>query len=308
MNSSGIRFLVVNLNPTFQKTLILPNLRLNEVNRSSEYYLSLGGKGTNTGRVLRQLGETAKHLTHLGGSRREQFTAMEEADDIPLLWVESGSEIRTCTTLIDRSAGTITEIVEEPTPVSDTTPERITAAYEGALPQFDAVIIAGTSAPGYPESTIPRMVRDAKALGKLVILDIKGRDLLNSLPYGPDIIKPNFSEFISTFGSSGFQSEHSRGEDERNFAAEQMKELYRTYRTVSVITSGALPTLFFDGDGVRSLPVPNVTPVNTIGSGDAFTAGLASALGAGGSIEAAVRKGQECGALNALQILVGTIR
>ena len=49
-------------------------------------------------------------------------------------------------------------------------------------------------------------------------------------------------------------------------------------------------------------------PLNTTGSGDAFTAGLAAALGEGASLAAAVAQGARCGALNAGLLRIGSIR
>jgi fructose-1-phosphate kinase PfkB-like protein len=300
-------YLVVCLNPTFQKTLLLQKLQINEVNRSQEYYLTLAGKGMNTARVLMQLGCQVKHLTHLGGSQKDLFLTMVNKDGIPLLWIDSGSEIRTCTTLVDIENHTTTEIVEEPERVREETQNQIIAAYEGAMPHFDAVIIAGTSAPGYDEETLPRMVKSAREMDKLIILDIKGNDLRNSLPFSPSIIKPNFSEFLKTFKPHAEQGEHAIAAEEHKFVTEQMLEIYKTYKTTAVITSGANPTLFVENGSIASLPVHPITPVNTIGSGDAFTAGLAAAVGAGSTIAEAVRNGQKCGAKNAELIIPGTI-
>jgi len=304
---SNARFLVVCLNPTFQKTIVLSDLMENEVNRSSNYHLNLAGKGVNTARILMQLGENVRHLTHLGGSLSDYFLSLIEIDAIPFLWVESGSEIRTCYTLLNSRSHTTTEIVEEPEAVLESTYEKMLAAYEGALPHYDIIIIAGTKAPGYPDSVIPQMVYSAKKQGKIVILDIKGGDLLNSLEYKPDIIKPNFSEFLRTFYPDAEQGEHTIHPEYKIFVLEQMENIYRKFKTISVITSGANPTLFFENNTVSSLPVQKVVPVNTIGSGDAFTAGMSSALASGGSISEAVKKGQECGARNALQLLPGTL-
>ncbi|NQT60714.1 MAG: tagatose-6-phosphate kinase [Bacteroidetes bacterium] len=304
---SNARFLVVCLNPTFQKTIVLSDLLENEVNRSNKYHLTLAGKGVNTARILMQLGEQVRHLTHLGGSLSDYFLSLIEIDAIPFLWVESGSEIRTCYTLLNSRNHTTTEIVEEPEAVLETTYEKMLAAYEGALPHYDVVIIAGTKAPGYPDTVIPQMVYSAKNQGKIVILDIKGYDLLNSLEYKPDIIKPNFSEFLRTFYPEADQGEHTILPEHKSFVIEQMEMIYRKFKTISVITSGVNPTLFFENNHVSSLPVQKVIPVNTIGSGDAFTAGMSSVLASGGSISEAVKKGQECGARNALHLLPGTL-
>jgi len=301
---NAARFLVVCLNPTFQRTLVLNRLRINEVNRSSEHYFSVSGKGVNAARVLKQLGCRVLHLTHLGGESRELFRSMAEEEGIALVWVDSASPIRTCTTLLDSEAGTTTE---EPQAVRSGTEKRLLSSYAGLLSRTDVVIISGSKAPGYSEETVPRMVRDARALGKLVILDLRGEDLLNSLPFSPDIIKPNFSEFLRTFRPELEQGEHADDAEALLYVKEQMLALYRRWNTLPVITAGSRPTLYIEGGKVASRPVSPITPVNTIGSGDAFTAGLAAVVAGGGGIGEAVARAQECGAANAVRTLPGTI-
>jgi sugar/nucleoside kinase (ribokinase family) len=66
-----------------------------------------------------------------------------------------------------------------------------------------------------------------------------------------------------------------------------------------------------DGGQVRSLAVEPLglgQVVNPIGSGDAFTAGFTHALVRSQPIEDCVRKGQECGRMNAQLLRPGTIR
>ena len=88
---------------------------------------------------------------------------------------------------------------------------------------------------------------------------------------------------------------------------ESLVIIFRKYKTIPIITSGTNPTLFIENNHVSSLPVQKVIPINTIGSGDAFTAGISSVLASGGSITDAVMKGHECGARNAVQVLPGTL-
>ena len=60
-------FLTICLNPVLQKTIVLPHLYEDEVNRSREYYFDAAGKGIFVSKVLMQLGEKAVHLTQAGG-------------------------------------------------------------------------------------------------------------------------------------------------------------------------------------------------------------------------------------------------
>ena len=43
------------------------------------------------------------------------------------------------------------------------------------------------------------MAKRAAAKGAMMVLDIKGRDLVTCLPFRPAVVKPNLSEFLATF-------------------------------------------------------------------------------------------------------------
>jgi len=67
--------------------------------------------------------------------------------------------------------------------------------------------------------------------------------------------------------------------------------------------------VLYVADGVvKTIQPEPLTPVNTVGSGDAATAGLAAGLHRGLSLEGAVRLAMECAASNALLEKPGSIR
>jgi 1-phosphofructokinase family hexose kinase len=301
-------FLTVCLNPTLQKTIVLNRLWENEVNRSNKYYLDASGKGVNVSRVLAQLGEPVIHLTHAGGQNRELFFSLSAKDGIELRVVESNSEIRYCYTLINQEKHTTTEIVEESAPVGTGTEPRIVAEFQKLLPGSHTVIISGTKAAGYSGELYPDMVRQAKKMGKTVILDFRGEDLKRSLDYQPDIIKPNLSEFINTFLSGFSPSEQEIQNEAVEQVKEKMTELFRQYGIITVLTMGKHGALYMNQKQVDSMAAESIQPVNTIGCGDAFTAGLASNWRRNRDIEKAVQKGMECAKMNALLIKPGTIK
>ena len=298
-------FLTVCLNPTLQKIIILPDLHENEVNRSNNYYLAASGKGINVSRVLVQLGEQSLHLTQAGGMFRDLFLILAKAEGIAVETVESNSEIRYCYTLCNVRKHTSTEIVEESQIVGEGTEKRIWRKFRHLLLSCHTLIISGKKATGFSDNIFPDMVRTAKKAGKRVICDFRGDDLKNVLPFGPDVVKPNFSEFCSTFLPGRAEGEQTSDPCTVTLVKEAMIGLYERYATIPVITRGRHDILFVEKGKVFNMPAKKIVPVNTIGCGDAFTAGFASKYRAGGTIAACVKKGRECAALNALQIRLG---
>ena len=172
------------------------------------------------------------------------------------------------------------------------------------MPQLhNAMLVSGTKVPGLSCSLIPEMVRRAKACGLFVILDIRGSDLLNSLPFKPDLIKPNLEEFAATFASD---KPHGFCNAKENTAA-LCREIYEKYGCRIILTRGAQSLWYDEAGTLEEYPVETVQAVNPIGSGDAFTAGFASAFLDGASFREALAEGARCGRLNALLLKPGAI-
>lgn len=301
-------FLAVCLNPTLQKTLRFASISRDRVNRTAEHRLDASGKGVNVARVLIQLGRNATHLTQLGGDFRQLFLDFCERDGLPVRWADSGSQIRFCYTAIDSSDRSVTELVEESSPVAPGTEERILELFQTIVPSFGTLIVSGTKAAGYSDNVVPAMTRIAKAHGLRVILDVRGADLIGSLPYGPDVVKPNLHEFLTTYLPGAAHSSHEDEDGLRDKVAEVSLKIAREHGCKVVLTRGSRAVWLCEGSSFSALEVEPAPPVNTTGSGDAFTAGLAAALADGEKLIDAAREGARCGKLNALLLKPGAIR
>ena len=301
---SGI--LAICLNPVLQRTLVFDGVQRGRVNRTREYRVDASGKGVNVARVLTQVGERVTHLTSLGGRYRELFLELAERDGVLVDWVASRSEIRWCTTLVEREARSTTELVEEAAPVADGTEEQVRAAFERLLHRHHTITISGTKAPGFSAELYPDLVRIARAAGKRVVIDVAGGDLKSCLGAGPHVAKPNYDEFVATY-----LGEMADCESEAAIEGEVRQLLPRLSLdsgSVFVLTRGSKPALVADG-GVLWEQAPEVTePLNTTGSGDAFTAGLAQALARRQPFRDAVAAGHRLGSANARTLRPGTVR
>lgn len=300
-------FLAICLNPVLQKTIVLPGLKENQVNRSSEYYFDAAGKGVIVSRVLVQLNEHVLHLTQAGGRNRDLFLEMLNQEGIPVSWVDSGSEIRFCYTLLNKEKHTSTEIVEEAEPVAPGTEEKICTQFSTLLPDSLSVTISGTKAAGFSETLYPRLVKEAKQAGKMIVLDYRGDDLKQSLSACPDVIKPNYTEFAATFFPGHNTGNEKEGELE-NKVKKKMILLWKDYGIITILTNGRNPVLYLEDGKVKSVVPGQVLPVNTIGCGDAFTAGFIHMYFRSRDITKAVRHALECARRNALTLRPGQLK
>ncbi|POR04640.1 hypothetical protein AU468_03115 [Alkalispirochaeta sphaeroplastigenens] len=307
-------FLTVCLNPTLQKTLVFETLEAGEVNRAREERLDASGKGVNVTRVLHQLGEQVVHLTHAGGRERPLFEELCREDGLALEIVPCEAPLRTCTTLLDRSRGTTTELIEPTRAVEPGLEARLLNRFRELLPAAGVVVISGSAAPGYRDDLFARMIAEARGAGCLVVADFRGEPLklalANDPAQRPQVIKPNLQEFAATFfsGQQALISEHATDDATLDRAREVMGDLARSGVRV-VLTRGVNPVLFLDDEGMlREAPAIPLEPVNTIGCGDAFTAGFAATLAREEDFALAIEAGHAAAAMNAVLLKPGSIR
>jgi 1-phosphofructokinase/tagatose 6-phosphate kinase len=298
------------LSPAFQKTLRFSSVVGNTVNRTGIHRLDVAGKGINVSRVLSQLGKNVVHLTPLGGVMRPLFLSLCEEDSLSVEWVESNGPIRSCYTIINDADSSVTELVEESPPVGAGTEEALLEKFLSLLSGRKFLVISGTRAAGFSDALIPFMVQKAKEAGLTVIVDIKGKDLVESLRHRPDFIKPNLYEFAATFAPDLIQDNDLLGDEagvKERIKSESLN-LCERFGCRIILTRGSRKIWAARERDFFEVDVGPVKPVNTIGSGDAFTAGLAAALGDGADFTAAITRGIRCGGLNAALFRPGVIR
>jgi tagatose 6-phosphate kinase len=299
-------FLALGLNPVLQRTLVFSAVSPGAVNRTGESRLDASGKGINVARVLTQLGARVTQLTCAGGRLRELFLELAEADGVRVAWVESRSEIRWCTTVLERAEQRTTELVEESPPVAPGTEAAVRAEFARLLSTHGTVTFSGTKAPGFSAAVYPELVAAARAAGKRTIVDVTGPDLVGCLAARPSVAKPNYEEFIATFFPELAATERDTEATEREVRA-RLGALARSSGAALVLTRGPRPALVAQGAEQWEQPAEPVEPLNTTGSGDAFTAALAHALARGADLREAVAAGHRAGAENARRLRPGVI-
>ncbi|HPO97428.1 MAG TPA: carbohydrate kinase family protein, partial [Bacillota bacterium] len=89
---------------------------------------------------------------------------------------------------------------------------------------------------------------------------------------------------------------------------EKMMELYREYQISTILTRGKDGVIYLNNGQIVEMLAPKIKPINTIGCGDAFTAGFAASWHQENCLEQAVIKGVECAVKNALLMRPGVIK
>lgn len=290
--------LCIGTTPAAQRVMIFPKVMLNAVNRAATTLDSPAGKSVNVAKVLKALGEQPVTTGFLGGDRGEYLRAALAEKGIESDFVTVSAETRQSITVIDESAGTHTELVEESRPVEPTDFDKLMAIIRRRAPECRAMVMSGTIVSGGPTTFYRDCTRLAEAAGVLSLVDAHGTALLEALKARPGLVKPNRAELAATIG---------RQRTDEADATQAMRELCEHGAQRVVVTAGKEPVLAFDGKSFWRITVPQIKAVNTIGSGDAFTAGLVWRLVRGDDLGEACRWGSAAGTANALTPMPGEV-
>jgi tagatose 6-phosphate kinase len=270
---------------------------IDDVNRAIETRQYASGKPINAARVLHTLGMRPLVCGFVGGETGALIR--RDLDEIGLVhdFVEVEPATRICITMVDRSAETATELIEEAAAVGSGDGDLLLKKLRSLMEQCEGLVLSGKLAPGISADFYARCV--AEASGKLVILDGSGEALRAALMARPTIVKPNRRELEETVGMSV---------DSDASLKTAIKKMIAAGPKWAVVTAGGGKTVVSDGNGFWGISTPTVRVISPIGSGDSFAAGLAAAVNAGEDVPQACRLAVACGAANAMTPFAGHLR
>lgn len=290
--------LCIGTTPAAQRVMFFRELRLDAVNRAARTLEGAAGKAVNVAKVLKTLGENPMATGFVGGVRGDAIQEILKTKGIATEFVTVQAPTRECVTVIDESAGTITELVQESQQVSGADYDKLTSLVERRLKECRAVVMSGTLAPGGRPDFYARCVAPARKAGLLTVVDAQGPPLLEALAARPGLIKPNRVELGATVGSDL---------NDESEVIQAMRQVQERGAERVIVTAGAEPALAVEAGKLWRIYPPQVKPVNPIGSGDSFTAGLVWRLLQGDDLGEAARWGAASGAANALSPMAGEL-
>lgn len=289
----------VTLNAAIDKTYVLDAFPLGKVSRVSEMISVPGGKGINVARVVSQLGGLVKATGFVGGSNGDYIVKELVKSGIDNDFVQVEGESRLCLNMIDKTAGTSTELLE-PGPVIT---ERQIEAMKQKVMQLAAgssiVAFSGSLPKGAPSALYAELVAAAKSQGAKAFLDTSGEALVEGVKAKPYFIKPNEDEIDKLLGR--------KPEGEADLHA-GIRQLMEGGVECVVVTLGASGSIAGYGGRLYRIRAPRIEAINPVGSGDSFVAGMAFAVAAGEPVEQALRLATASGTANALNAQAGDVR
>ncbi|MFC2140326.1 1-phosphofructokinase family hexose kinase [Candidatus Auribacterota bacterium] len=291
--------LIINLNPAWQKIYLLPELLLNKVNRIAKIIELPAGKGINTARTLKKLGEKTVVLGYAGGNIAKNFLHVLKKEKLKVVMITTAQDLRTCTTLINQKTKEITEITEPGAFVSSRAKQNLKKNFQRYIKKSSALLISGTIPQGEDQDIYERLLKEAHKIDRLTFLDSYSSYVKKALSTSPHIFKINRDE-LEAFSGKKLKS-----------TAAIKKELLALQKhfslTTIIITNGKKEIVALDNNSFYIIQPPTIALVNSVGSGDAFNAGYLSSYLTTKDVKKSLIQGVTCGAANAMSLTPGEI-
>lgn len=252
----------VTFNPSLDYFVNLDGLKTGEVNRTTEEYVSAGGKGVNVAVALKNLGAEACAIAFKAGFTGEAIEKLVKATGVKTSFIPvkglSRINVKLKTDVETDINGRGADITEKEI---KTLVKKLSAVPEGSF-----VVLAG-SVPKTLNADIYKNIMAALD-GKNIefAVDATGDLLLGALGYRPFIVKPNNGELGEIFGK-----ELSTPQEIAPYAKE-LQNMGARNVIVSMAGKGAY-MLAETGETFYTLP-PKGKVVDSVGAGDSLLAGF----------------------------------
>ena len=259
---------------------------------SPEVALNVGGQGPWVARAIDALGAHAVLVVPLGGDTGRVARLLLEHEPHELRALDTRAAIAFY--VEERSGGERTCIRDAPPgSFGQRELDDLYSATLAAALDADVCVITGSPwADHVDASLMQRLTADLASLGTVTVADLSGEQLDAALAGGVDWLKIARGELVGAAEA---------GDDDCWLWSQATALAEAGGRRRSVIVSqGSAPALAVV-DGARfSVSVPELSTVDSRGSGDAMTAALATGLAEGRQLDELLRRASAAGAANAV--------
>jgi 1-phosphofructokinase family hexose kinase len=289
----------VSANPSIDKLFRVDRVAIGAIHRPIHFVQVAGGKGLNVARAAAALGADVEAVALLGGHTGTWIADALAAEGITGHFAWTEPETRSCLSVADET-GKLTEFYETGQEIDDAAWVAFRAVVEARLEGTSWLILSGSLPLGAPPDGYAELIGVAGSKGVSVAVDTRDESLARALPAGPDLVKLNAAEAGDLFGSPTTDAA------ELGAAALEVQTRAGGKATV-VLTRGTAGAVALAGDkwwrGSSDARGPY-----PVGSGDAFLAGMITALDRGAGWRDAFALALGAGAANAEQPGAGRFR
>jgi 1-phosphofructokinase/tagatose 6-phosphate kinase len=316
----------VALSPSIDVTYVVPHLRPGTIHRPREVYRVPGGKGFNVARAAQALGADVVATGVLGGDSGAWMIAMLGRAGIRIAPVPGAQPTRTCVSIADQAAGTVTEMYEPAPLITARAWSTLLATVTRLCEDHPSwVSLSGSLPPGPVPEALADLVAAAKKAGAKVAVDTHSTALAAAVGAGADLVKVNVQEAAALLGcghGTGYDDEPDGDTDPPD--TPDVRDPDRAVRAaaggngdpvalahgllgvspgtgLAIVTAGVDGAVAVSRDGQAIRARLDTVGGYPVGSGDSFLGGLLAALTATpDDLPGALRMAVAAGAANAL--------
>lgn len=294
-----MRTLVVSLNPAVDCEWVVETFQPLEKNEVHSERRWPGGKGINVARWLTWLGEKPALFVPVGGAPGVELLAGLKREKLKTHAYNLGEPTRV-NVIVTQSKGGPQYRLNPLWPRFSAAEQRgVFKATQEAIERSDRVVLSGALPRTMPVDTYARLIAEAKARRKVVVLDCDGEAFRLGASQGPDLVKPNESELAQWCGRTLRTRAQILG------AATELSQTTGGWVVVSLGPDGALLVHAKRGVTLHE-PAKAVEVRNTVGAGDAMLAAILQSMSLTASPRAWLKAGVRIGT-TATQVAPGTL-
>jgi 1-phosphofructokinase family hexose kinase len=274
--------LCVAASPFIDKLFEVDAVEVGHIHRPRAFVQVPGGKGLNVARAAHALGADVFATGILAGHAGRFVEDALAAEGVRARFTWAEGETRSSLSVADASGRGLTEFYERGPDIGRDGWSGFEALVGKLLPDAAWITISGNLPVGAPPDGYARLIEAAVAAGVQVALDARDEALALGVRAGPHVVKVNTEEAGTLFGRDVRSLDGARGA-----ALEILRRIGAGGRT-AVVTRGAEGAIVATGTGVVIRARLYDRGRYPVGSGDAFLAGLVTALHGGGSLREAL--------------------
>jgi 1-phosphofructokinase family hexose kinase len=291
--------LTVTINPLLEQRFTFKNILPGVQNRNGKLVLAAGGKGINVSRQLSRLGVNNIALTFAGGINGKLFRNSIKNEGIDFSIINTISETRICTIVIDSSSKKVDYFFSENQSITKDEVEKFITKLEKMIRNCEIVIFSGSSPCKETDPVFPAGIELANKYGKVSFCDTYGRHLQHCYSASPTVVHNNITEVEKSLNVN-LNSEKDKLAFLTKLYLKNIKQVY--------LTNGGEKSYASNFDFHYEVSIPNIDVVDPTGSGDSFVSGIAYGWHKSIVFKDQLKIGTALGAVNAASFDVSNVK
>ncbi len=285
--------LSVCLNPSIDTAIYVDEFTLGQINRSNKVVKVAGGKGNNTARIVKAMGEDVASFNLIGGYEGQFILEHLRSLDIKCHYNLIKGDNRRCIAILTEP---LTELREAGPEISIGEYRETLCKFSELVKDYKVITMSGSLPLGMPESIYHELIEIAKQEGVKVLLDAKSKALSLGIKAKPYLVKINEEELLEYMN----QEKLSKLE-----VVEALKYIQSQGVKIAIVSLGENGMIANWQGNIYQVAVPEIKVVSPVGAGDAVLGALAVGISREHTVEKVLKSSAAMGSAAALKAATG---